>query len=225
MRTLTVPNLPYLLAQVADHQHHDVTLPYLAGIALEADTTHLYAIASDRFTLAAARTPLDPQHSADSTGFIAFLTSTDVKTVSALARATRTRTATLTQRTNTLAVRFGDHRLNLPHHPDLIGKLPQWRTLLHTALTSEPDLGVEIGLSPRLLARWSRNLHPADQNTPLIAWTKGPGEPLLIARGPDFLGAQMPVRLASPDTARADVRRDWLPALTPTTEAPRQVAA
>lgn len=228
MRTLTVADLPHLLAQVADHRYRDpYSLPTLAGVRLEADTTHLYAVATDRFTLAVARTPLGTD-SHDSAGFAAFLTATDLTTLTALAKATRTRTATLTEQPDTLTVRLDQHRLDLPAHHQERDTFPQWRPLLRPALRGEPALAEEIGLAPWLLARWTAHLPARDRYTPLLVWGTGPGEPLVLARGEDFLGLQMPVTLEDRDNSRARVREQWEPvlALAPATEPGReQVAA
>lgn len=214
MRTLTVGSLPYLLAQVTGHQHPDDTIPTLAGIRLEADATHLYAIATDRYTIAVARTALG-KDSRGSEGFAGFLSTTDVKTLGAMSRATRTRAAVLTPLPEALAVRFGEHTINLPRHQGECDRFPAWRTLVRPALEGEPNLVAEVGLSPGLLARWTAHLPACDRYTPLVVWATAPDKPVVLARGADFLGVQMPVKLDHDQTGRARVREQWTTALNP----------
>ncbi|MFJ4091204.1 hypothetical protein ACIPYS_06430 [Kitasatospora sp. NPDC089913] len=221
--TVTTTALPRFVAQLTPHISTDTTLPPLGGIYLEADGTHLFAAATDRYTIAVTRT-----EATESEPWKAVVLRADLTALRALFPARR-RTADLhlthhrgCTRTpdGLLTVGDGTRSLTLSANASLARKFPKWRRLFADALAAEPRQDTETLYNADFLARWAR---AADRNQPLTTWSAGPGKPLLVAAGPDFLGLHMPVALPAhrPDTPardrqdRAALRTTWADTLTP----------
>lgn len=208
---IRIPNFTYLLKQVAPHLSKDTTTPVLCGIHLEVDGRTLYAAATDRYTIAIARhhdqdvTPAPAEH------WNATLTRADLKAVNALTPAWRGEAHTLTHDGTGLIIELGGRTIAL-HGEDHPGTFPKWRPLLRSAMDSGPHLTDDLALNPAYLARWGSALHGEDRYTPLTVWTAGPTKPLVIARGPNFIGLQMPVINPAKGTSlptRDTIRAAW----------------
>lgn len=207
-----ITDFPYLLSQVSDHMSADRTLPGLNGVYFEACGAYLYAVATDRYTLAVARRRLDK---CPSRPWAVLVGEQELKPLRAFAGFNRHTPLMLTHRHGddgpVLTVRAGAQSLEVP---GAAFKLPglwargEWRTLLAEHIHNAPDLRQEIALNPALLARWGRS-GGADRHTPITAWTNGPGKPLVIACGTDFLGLHMPVRVSADAPQRADIVAGW----------------
>ncbi|MFF1702389.1 hypothetical protein [Streptomyces sp. NPDC058252] len=203
-----ITDFPYLLQQVSDHMSTDKTLPTLSGIYFEARGVFLYAVATDRYTIAVVRRRLEIRAARP---WAVLVGAQELKSLRAFARFNRRTPLTVAHRPGpALAVRAGGQSLEVPGFD---GELPalwargQWReTLAH--LHSAPNLRQELTLNPSLLARWGRS-GGADRNAPLTVWTGGPLKPLVITCGDDFVGLQMPIRVTSDAPQRADIVAGW----------------
>ncbi|MEU1419207.1 hypothetical protein [Kitasatospora sp. NPDC005751] len=225
--SVTITDLPHLVRQLTPHIATDDTLPPIHGIYLEATGTHLFAAATDRYTFALTRREAtEAAHP-----WKAFIARTDLTALRALFP-TRNRPTDLfltytapkaVDRSDArLAVGDGTRSLSLSAHAPLAAKFPAWRPLFADALAAEPRQDTEACYNADLLARWAKAAH---RYQPLTTWTAGPGKPLLIAAGPDFLGLQMPVRAAEHKSGtparerhdRAALRTTWTDTLTAAT--------
>ncbi|MEU8511606.1 hypothetical protein AB0C76_08475 [Kitasatospora sp. NPDC048722] len=230
---VTVSDLPRIVRQLTPHISTDYNLPPLHGIYLEADGTHLFAAATDRFTFALTR-----REAAEPEPWKAFLAHADLTALRALFP-TRRRPADLTlthhrgcTRTpdGRLTIGDGTRSLNLSANAGHAKKFPKWRKLFADALAAEPHQDAEACYNADFLARWAK---ATDRWQPLTTWSAGPGKPLLVAAGPDFLGLHMPVsqpehRPETPARQRQDrtaLRTVWADTLTPAAPARRLKAA
>ncbi|MEV0641996.1 hypothetical protein AB0I77_45155 [Streptomyces sp. NPDC050619] len=211
-----ITDFPYLLQQVSDHMSCDKTLPALNGVYFEARGAYLYAVATDRHTMAVTRRRLETRTARP---WAVLVGEQELKSLRAFARLNRRTPLTLEFRPatvdlfkpNALAVRAGGQSLEVPGYD---GELPalwardQWRETLTSHLHSAPNLRQELTLNPTLLARWGRSGGVA-RNAPLTVWTGGPGKPLVITCGEDFVGLQMPIRVSSDAAQPADIVSRW----------------
>jgi hypothetical protein len=207
-----IADFPYLLQQVSDHMSADRTLPALNGVYFEARGAFLYAVATDRYTLAVARRRLEKRPSRP---WAVLVGERELKPLRAFVGFNRRTPLTLAHRRGedgpVLTVRAGAQSLEVP---GAAFKLPglwtggEWRTKLAEHLHTVPDLRQDIALNPTLLARWGRS-GGADRHTPVRAWTSGPGKPLVITCGADFIGLHMPVRVTADAPQRADIIAGW----------------
>ncbi|MFH8786303.1 hypothetical protein [Streptomyces roseoverticillatus] len=205
-----IGDFPYLLEQVSDHMYPDDSFAVLNGIYFEADRHYLYAVATDRHTLAATRRKLA---TGAATGWSRFVPASALKSVRAFVRLNRRSPVHVgTASPNGFALATEDQRLEVPVYE---GELPevwrgQWRSTLAQAIAAGPALRQELQLSPVLLARWGK-AGRAERHMPLTVWSSGPNRPLVIACGEDFLGAQMPLRYQG--NPRLRVLSSWVESL------------
>ncbi|MEU5979411.1 phiSA1p31-related protein [Streptomyces sp. NPDC047315] len=210
MTSVSVRDLRRILRQVAPHMGTDDTLPVLAAIRLEAHDGWLYAVATDRYTLAAARTQIvaaddwrAPLPGGELPSVLAWLKhqSTLADTVSLATAGHDGQTSLdLTSSTGHLRVTTTDRNHS---------RFPDWRDMLRTQLTAERGPVPVTAFTTPYLARWE---HAEER---LIAWQTSPTKPLLLAsEGGDFLGMQMPVSLHGVD--HASVAAGWVDCLTRT---------
>ncbi|NEA59500.1 hypothetical protein G3I60_36405 [Streptomyces sp. SID13666] len=218
-----IVDFPHLLKQVTPHISADTTLPSINGVRFEADTTHLYAIATDRYTMAVTRRPV-PRGTA--AGWSAFVSAADLKAVRSF--------ATLTRRTplfvdlspcgQRLTFTAGAMALAVPtvNLPMAVTRRINWRTLIADAMKAMPNLTTEVDLNPTFLGRWAS----AARNVPLTVWGTDAKKPLLIACGDDFVGLQMPVqsRDAKSPSRQSALHHLWADALATTTPAVQRAA-
>ncbi|MFD9691052.1 hypothetical protein ACFWXO_35415 [Kitasatospora sp. NPDC059088] len=225
--SVTLADLPRIVRQLTPHISPDNTLPPIHGIYLEADGTHLFAAATDRYTFALTR-----REAAETEPWKAFIARPDLTALRALFP-TRNRPADLTlahhrgcTRTpeGLLTLSDGTRSLNLSANARQAKNFPKWRPLFATALAAEPYQDTEACYRPEFLARWAK---AAENHQPLTTWSTGPGKPLLVAAGPDFLGLHMPIHLPDhkPETPvrdrydRTALRTVWADTLTTATAA------
>ncbi|NEA72783.1 hypothetical protein [Streptomyces sp. SID13588] len=186
-----IRDFPHLLKQVTPHISADTTLPVINGVRFEADATHLYAVATDRYTMVVTRRPVDDGSAA---GWSAFVSAADLKAVRSF--------TTLTRRTplfldlspggQRLTFTAGALALAVPtvDLPLAVARRIAWRALIADAMRAVPNLTTEVDLNPTFLGRWAS----AARNDPLTVWGADATKPLLIACGDDFVGLQMPVQ-------------------------------
>lgn len=221
--TINAHQLVRLLDRTAGHIS-DADIPMLHGARLEADDVHLYAITSDRYTVAAARYR---HHGLDGEPF--------ARTIPADALTALREWASAVPGHDPVTVAAADGRLRLTAPRSDLGiavnadaKFFDWRGVLRGAIEQSSDVGAAFPvLDTRLLGRFGtaddmvRIRVTADQEAVLIV-------------GEDFLGAQMPARASarrdgsSADidvpAALDDVRTAWQHTLSTSTAAAPQAA-
>lgn len=196
MTTINAHKLQRLIRQTRPHISPDDTLPPINGIRFECDGVHIHALATDRFTFAAARAKVREE--------------------------TDTWSATVAEKdlgwlTGWLETHKGDTILDLAASADGLtitddhGKLvvpatnpsfPKWQNLFRDTLQEASTSGDMVSVDTKMLARWK------DADSHLRVWQTTPEKPLLLV-GEDFLGLQMPARYSGDDKDRAAVLSDW----------------
>ncbi|MFE2186893.1 hypothetical protein [Streptomyces sp. NPDC059455] len=207
-----IADFPYLLEQVSGHMYPTDDLPEVNGVFFEARGSYLYAVATDRHTMAVARRRLETEP-AKPWGVL--VTGQALKPLRAFARFNRRCPLMLEHRagvdTDALTVRAEGQALEIPSAELPLGKPwagGQWRKLLADALATAPNLRQEVCLNSTLLARWGKS-GGAERNQSLTVWSAGGTKPLVVACGEDFLGLQMPMRPSGWANPRRDVLTHW----------------
>lgn len=196
MTTINAHKLQRLIKQTRPHISTDDTLPPLNGIRFECDGSYIHALASDRYTFAAARTKV--REETDS--WAVTIAEKDLNWVTAW-----------------LETHEGDTILNLSIDADGLvitddhGKLvvpaknlhfPKWQHFFKSALQDASTSGDLVSVDTKMLARWKN----ADSH--LRVWQTAPEKPLLLV-GDDFIGLQMPARYSGDKKDRTAVLVDW----------------
>lgn len=213
-QTVSSRRITHLIRSVIDHAGDDERSD-LRAIRLESDGTHLYAVATDRFTLAVARELLDPELNQDPKPFTALITPRDAAYLAQIADGDEifddglpftappdfyTRLLVGDGRPPILAAQVlarkngdGEYRDDMSAKfvlaPDVIPF--DWRELVRKCLASEPDgftRSQEIAFNPHLLARWK-----SCDIRPLHFRVTGTFNAVIVT-GRDFLGVQLPVK-------------------------------
>jgi hypothetical protein len=194
--TINAHKLQRLIKQTRPHISVDDTLPPINGIRFECDGIHIHALATDRFTFAAARTKVREETDT----WAAIINEADLDWVSAW-----------------LATHEGDTILDLAAGADGLtiaddrGKLlvpakdltwPKWQHLFRDALQEAATAEALLSLDTEMLARWKH----ADSH--LRMWQSAAEKPLLLV-GDDFLGMQMPCRYSGDVKDRATAFDAW----------------
>lgn len=186
MITINAHQLGLLIDKTISHMASEYT-PQLNGVRLDVDATHLYAIASDRHTLAVARYRLlhDDQNGQP---FARLIPAEYLRSLREWISSQNGATyLSVTAEDHYLA--FGGTHTELRIAVDPGMEYPDWRGLLRTITQQTVDGEPFPALSSGLMARWAAtgdNLRvrvTADQKAMLVF-------------GEDFIGAQMPVRYA-----------------------------
>ncbi|MGW6455001.1 DNA polymerase III subunit beta family protein [Streptomyces sp. NPDC055078] len=209
MTSITAHDLHRMLKQVTPHMSTDDTLPVLNAVRLEARGGHLFAAATDRYTLAVTRTPIVAEAdwqaalpAGDVPAVTTWLENEDTVTISLSADHDGERT-----RLN-LASSTGQIRVDT--EDSTYGAFPDWRRLLRDQFAAEQQPVPLTGFTTEYLARWEQAA------TALSAWQTGPDMPLiLIDDAGGFIGMQMPARPR--DATRDELIAQWARCLTPTT--------
>ncbi|MFE6713996.1 hypothetical protein [Streptomyces sp. NPDC057695] len=210
--TLNAHQLGRLIERTAAHIGNE-SIPRLHGIRLEADDTFLYAIASDRHTLAAARYRHDGPNDDEP-----FARTLPARVLPLLRQWTADQ-----EGSDPVTLTLTDNRIRLAtEHSELVLTADEqeffsWRGVLRDIIDQLPACAENPfpAFDTRLMARWTttdtyiRVRVTADRQAALLV-------------GEDFLGAQMPVRSRHDgfDTGLADdlehVRTLWDGALADT---------
>lgn len=194
MSTLNAHNLLRIINQVRDHQDH--THRPIAGIRFDAEADTLYAVATDRYTVAVARAGAWNT----STPWAATLPRDEAKTLRRWLQAIdHDDLVTIEPHEDGKHLVVRDARTTLTFET-ADGDFVKWRGLFAGVLAKDTASPV-TGYMTNLLARWQEG----DQH--VRAWSTGPDKPMVIA-GKDFLGMQMPTSVRNDFTVDA-VTAEW----------------
>jgi hypothetical protein len=182
--TINAHQLGRLIDKVRSHIGSEYT-EVLNGIRLDVDATHLHAVASDRYTLAAARYRLTDD---DQNGkpFARTIPAAYLNSVREWITTQEGQTCiTISATTGRLVLTTPDTQMSIPVTDDQ--EFPDWRGLLRTVLDQPSGEELFPALSAGFLARWS---NAADNlRVRITAEDKA-----IAVFGDDFIGAQMPTR-------------------------------
>jgi hypothetical protein len=205
--SLSAYDLHKALTQIAPHVSDDFTLPVINSARIEADGGNLFAIATDRYTMAVARIGI-----VETATWQAHIPSEQLPTVIAWLHAAGTITITVEVATDGDLTRLtfddGAGGLRIETDTSGYGHFPDWRKYVseHLSEPSEPISG--SGLDAGFLARWQ---HAGER---FRAWQAGSHKPLILMDDDaTFIGMQMPVRWESAD--RDDLVGQWTRILAP----------
>lgn len=206
MTTITAAEFRHMLTQTAPHMSDDDTLPVINSVHLEARDGYLFAVASDRYTLAVARTSIT---SAD-TWTDAFVPAEHLPTLTAWLDSsfgTVTISVGRDDEEVTLAFTRKDGYMRFSYSNRDYRNFPDWRKVLRGQLDAEPQPVLLTGFTTKYLSRWEK------ATSVLQCWQYGPrGALVLIDQMGGFLGMQMPVHRE--DLQRDDLLAKWRGSLT-----------
>lgn len=231
-QTVSSRQLSRIIRQVIDHAGTDGRSD-LAHVRIESDGTHLFAVATDRHTLAVAREKLDRELNPEPQPFSVLLYPRDAAHLAKIADGDEafddglpftappdfyTRLLVSDGRppiaaAQVLVRKEGDEEYRddacakyVPA-PDVIPY--DWRELVRGCLKSSASgPASEMAFNPALLARWgSSDLRPLH-----FRFTGAYGA--VIVAGHEFLGVQLPVKPTDPSESFTSYYASWMPALT-----------
>jgi hypothetical protein len=201
------------IGAVLPHAATDDTLPVLTKVVVEAADGVLYALATDRYTLAVSRHwPPDPVSGA-------LTVTVAARALHTLLRQIKPRDSvrlTLNETGLTLdhLDRHGDPCLSyrLPNAGEPLRDLADWRTWLTKRVAQAPGPILTdprgVGLNPAYLARFKT----ASDGDPLEM--RPAGSVMVVTCGVHFLGLIAAMDLTGDRETSADPLTDWLPDLT-----------
>ena len=202
MITIADHTLSRLVAQTRPHVGNLVDSEAVQCITFEYDNGVLYAMATNRFTLAVSRTQIT---GGDDKPWHAIVHRTQIPELAAAIKLLDTKPVNL-ERTGDRLVLSGESGTRIAVELSPFAKVPiDWRKIMLPAL-ERPASGAQMAMAPKFFGAW-KNL-PG----PVQMWSSGEGKLTLIVAA-DFLGAQMPVRLrdGEGDTVRRELDA-WLAA-------------
>ncbi|MEU3613427.1 hypothetical protein ABZ725_14085 [Streptomyces sp. NPDC006872] len=196
MITIADRTLSRLVAQTRPHVGNLVDAEDVQCITFEYENGVLYAMATNRFTLAVSRTQVtsgkgEPWH--------AIVHRLQIPELAAAIRLLDAKPVNLEHTADQLVL-SGDSGTRIAIDLSPFAKTPlDWRKILLPALEREAS-GQQMAMTPKFFGAW-KNL-PG----PVQMWSSGEGRPTLIVAA-DFLGAQMPIRLrdGKDDTLRREL--------------------
>jgi hypothetical protein len=200
--TIADHTLSRLVAQTKPHMGERNDTESVQNITFEYENGVLYAMATNRFTLAVSRTQVT---GGDDEPWLAIVHRSQVPELEAAIKLLDAKPVTL-ERTGDQLILSGESGTRIA-----IGLSPfmkttfDWRKVLLTAI-ERPASSAEMAMAPKFFGAW-KNL-PG----PVQMWSTGEGKPTLIVAA-DFLGAQMP--MVRRDTENDTLRREldaWLAA-------------
>lgn len=202
MITIADRTLSRLVAQTRPHVGNLSNAEDVQCITFEHENGVLYAMATNRFTLAVSRTQViggsgKPWH--------AIVHRLQLPELAAAIKLLDAKPVNLERDGNRLTL-SGDSGTRIAIELSPFAKTPlDWRKILLPALEREASAH-QMAMEPKFFGAW-KNL-PG----PVQMWSTGEGKPTLVVAA-DFLGAQMPLRLrdGKEDTARRELDA-WLSA-------------
>ncbi|GAA4823823.1 hypothetical protein [Streptomyces ziwulingensis] len=196
MITIADHTLSRLVSQTRPHVGNLVDAEAVQCITFEYDNGVLYAMATNRYTLAVARTQVTagsgkPWH--------AIVRRTQIPELAAAIKLLDSKPVNLERKGDRLIL-SGDSGTRIAIELSPFAKKPlDWRKILLPALERGAS-DQQMAMEPKFFGAW-KNL-PG----PVQMWSTGEGKPTVIVAA-DFLGAQMPIRMrdGAHDTLRAEL--------------------
>lgn len=211
MITIADHALSRLVAQTKPHMGEKYEPEAVQSIAFDHDGTHLYAMATNRRTLAVSRTQIV---SGSDKPWTALIHRLQVPELAAAIRLLDTKPLNL-ERTDTQLILSGESGSRIAIALTAPDKEPlDWRKVLLPAL-DKPAATSQMAMDPKLFGAWKA------LPGPIQIWSTGENQMSLIVAA-DFLGAQMPVRR---DTEDLTLRRELDAWKAAKREAPAEAAA
>lgn len=212
MISIESKSLRRMFEQVTPHMDDDEDyLPVISTVRLEARDGWLYAVATDRYTIGVSR-----REAVTDGNLTGHVPGPLVPAVAAWLDSAAGNSENVS-----LSLPADDHpapiiltapgrgELVIDYDADDYEKFPNWRKILHEALTAEPSIVPLTGYTTKLLTRWQ---HAASK---LVAWQEAPGKPLvLLDELGYFAGLHMPVNFHRQGLTRDDVAKAWIAATT-----------
>jgi hypothetical protein len=181
--TIADHTLSRLVAQAKPHMAGKDDPETLQSIAFDHDGTWLYAMATNRFTMAVSRTQVTDSSDKPWTAVVHRM---QVPELAAAIRLLDSKPVNL-ERTDTQLVLSGESGSRIAIALSQPDKEPlSWRKFLLPLLEKKPATA-EMSMTPRFFGAWK------DLPEPVSMWCIGETKPTLILAS-DFIGMQMPVR-------------------------------
>lgn len=183
MITIADRTLSRLVAQTRPHVGNLIDAEAVQCITFDHDGRHLYAMATNRYTIAVSRTQVI---GGDDEPWAAIVHRTQLPEVAAAVKLLDADAVEL-ERTDCQLILSGKrgHRVAVDFSP-FTQKPLDWRKLLLPAL-EKPAADAQMAMDPKFFGAW-KNLPK-----PVQMWSTGEGRMSLIVAA-DFLGGQMPIR-------------------------------
>ncbi|MFJ7895967.1 hypothetical protein [Streptomyces anthocyanicus] len=183
--TINAHQLKLLLDKTIDHMGSEYVEP-LHGIRLDVDARYIYAVATDRYTIAAARYSLN-HGDQNQEPWAATIPAENLRALREWIHALQG-SGLITISTAKDRLFFEGPQTDLSIAVNTTLEFPDWRGLLRKLVEQTADSNVFPALDPGKLARFNTG-------GLIRARLTGDEKPLLVF-SEDFLGAQMPVRHA-----------------------------
>ncbi|QCX81173.1 hypothetical protein C9F11_37950 [Streptomyces sp. YIM 121038] len=188
MITIADHTLSRLVAQTRPHVGNLIDAEAVQCITFDHDGRHLYAMATNRYTIAVSRTQIT---GGGDQPWSAIVHRQQLPDLAAAVKLLDAHTVQL-ERTQDQLILSGQRGSRIAVDLSPYAKEPlDWRKVLLPAL-DKPAAGVHTSLDPRFFGAW-KNLPK-----PVQMWSTGEGRLSLIVAA-DFLGAQMPIRREGAD--------------------------
>lgn len=201
MITIADHTLSRLVAQAKPHMGQRSDVEAIQNITFEYENGVLYAMATNRFTLAVSRTQVT---GGNDEPWSAIVHRTQVTELEAAIKLLDAKPVNL-DRLGDQLILSGESGSRIALGLSPFAKLPvDWRKVLLAAI-ERPASDAQMAMSPQFFGAW-KNL-PG----PVQMWSTGEGKPTLIVAA-DFIGAQMPVRRDSEDDTFRRELDAWLAA-------------
>jgi len=210
MISITASELRRMLQQVTPHMSDpEDGLPVISCIQFQARAGWLYAAATDRYTIAVSRREVATTENL--TGYIpGHLVPALTAWLDGLANLGEAVGLTLPvveDPAEVVLTSSGLGNFTVQYDTGDFEKFPDWRKILHAALTCEPGPIPLTGFTAKFLARWQ---HAAEK---LITWQEAPGKPLvLLDELGYFAGLHMPIGYHRDGMTRQKAVGSWIAA-------------
>ncbi|MFD8088718.1 hypothetical protein [Streptomyces malaysiensis] len=198
MTTIAEYTLSRLVAQTKPHVAERAESESVQVLIFEYDGIHLYAWATNRYTLAVARTKAE----GDGKQWTAIIDRKNLPELQAAIRLLDKKPVTL-EHTPDHLVLSGESGTRVSISIES-GKTPlDWRKVVHPAIERKTE-ALPMALNPQFFGAW-KNL-PG----PVSMWSTGENQAALVMAA-DFIGLQMPIRRPGGSDALARELDTWRP--------------